>query len=83
VCLSGDLAQALYRDGNEQKAALGAGTGILIGIGDLEIVRNAGTPIRKCLNGQEKSAGAPKGTISELFSTISRRVWCRLSYLLD
>jgi hypothetical protein len=44
VCLSGDLAQALYRDGKEQKAALGAGTGILIGTGDLEIVRNAGTP---------------------------------------
>lgn len=31
VCLRGEVAQALYRDGNEQKAAVGAGTGILIG----------------------------------------------------
>jgi hypothetical protein len=51
-------AQALYRNGNEQKAAVGAGTGILIGTGDLEIVRNAGTPLPQVLNGQE-NAGAP------------------------
>ena len=41
---SGEVAQALYRDGSEQKAVVGAGTGILIGTGDLEMVRNAGMP---------------------------------------
>jgi hypothetical protein len=38
------FAQALYRDGNDQKAAVGAGTGILIGTGDLEMARNAAMP---------------------------------------
>jgi hypothetical protein len=53
VCLRGEVAQALYRDGNEPLAAVGAGTGILIGTGDLEIVRNTGT-LPQVLNGQSQ-----------------------------
>ena len=43
-CLSGEVEHASYRDGNEQKA-VGGGTGILIGTGDLGMVRNAGRPL--------------------------------------
>jgi hypothetical protein len=52
---------------------------MLIGTGDLEMVRNAGTPCRECLKTDPQRSGAPKRTILEFSSAISCQFCHRLS----